>query len=151
MVFGGKVVVLGGDLCQILPVVEGGGRAQVVDAAIVNSQLWKHVRLLSLTTNLRLSWPDLSQDEQNEIAQFSKWVLDVGEGKIDGVIKDGETGEMLIKVLPDLLLMPQEDKIQCMVNTVYPDLAARFSDPHYLQSRAILTPTNEATDSINSM
>ena len=41
MVFGGKVVVLGGDLRQILPVVEGGGRAQVVDAAMVNSQLWK--------------------------------------------------------------------------------------------------------------
>jgi hypothetical protein len=63
LVFGGKVVVLGGDLRQILPVVEGGGRAQVVDAAIVNSQLWKHVRLLSLTTNMRLSRPDLSQDE----------------------------------------------------------------------------------------
>lgn len=36
------MVVLGGDLRQILPVVVGGGRAQVVDAAIVNSQLWKH-------------------------------------------------------------------------------------------------------------
>lgn len=99
---------------------------------------------------MRLSRPDLSQDEQNEIAEFSKWALDVGEGKIDGVIKDGEIGEMLIKIPPDLLLMPQEDKIQCMVNTVYPDLATRFSDPHYLQSRAILTPTNEAADSINS-
>jgi ATP-dependent DNA helicase PIF1 len=37
-----------------------------------------------------------------------------------------------------------------LVNTVYPDLTTRFSDPHYLQSRAILTPTNEAADSINS-
>ncbi|XP_066316197.1 uncharacterized protein [Miscanthus floridulus] len=41
LVFGGKVVVLGGDLRQILPVVEGGGRAEIVNAAIVNSPLWK--------------------------------------------------------------------------------------------------------------
>ncbi|CAD6245622.1 unnamed protein product [Miscanthus lutarioriparius] len=33
LVFGGKVVVLGGDLRQILPVVEGGGRAQCAPMA----------------------------------------------------------------------------------------------------------------------
>jgi hypothetical protein len=54
LLFGGKVVVLGGDLRQILPVVEGGGRAEVVNAAIVNSPLWKHVKVLSLTINMRL-------------------------------------------------------------------------------------------------
>jgi hypothetical protein len=32
--FGGKVVVLGGDLRQILPVIEGGSRPQIIDAAI---------------------------------------------------------------------------------------------------------------------
>jgi hypothetical protein len=37
--FGGKVVVLGGDLRQILPVVEGGNRAQIVNAAVINSPL----------------------------------------------------------------------------------------------------------------
>jgi hypothetical protein len=37
--------VLGGDLRQILPVVEGGDRAQVVNAAIVNSSLWKQVHV----------------------------------------------------------------------------------------------------------
>lgn len=49
LVFGGKVVVLGGDLRQILPVVEGGRRPQIVDAAVANSSLWRHVRILSLT------------------------------------------------------------------------------------------------------
>ena len=37
--FGGIVVVLGGDLRQILPVVEGGSRPQVVAATIRNSPL----------------------------------------------------------------------------------------------------------------
>jgi hypothetical protein len=31
--FGGKVIVLGGDLRQILPVIEGGSRPQIIDAA----------------------------------------------------------------------------------------------------------------------
>ena len=55
LVFGGKIVVLGGDLRQILPVVPGGDRPQIVNAAIVNSSLWKHVKILSLTTNMRLN------------------------------------------------------------------------------------------------
>jgi ATP-dependent DNA helicase PIF1 len=46
--------------------------------------------------------------------------------------------------------MTEGDKIACMVSTVYPDLCARFSDPLYLQNRAILTPTNEVADTINS-
>jgi len=53
--FGGKVVVLGGDLRQILPVIEGGTPAQVIDAAIVNSPLWSSVTVLTLTKNMRLS------------------------------------------------------------------------------------------------
>jgi hypothetical protein len=46
--------------------------------------------------------------------------------------------------------MPEGDKISCIVQTVYPDLCVRYSDPFYLKSRAILTPTNELADSINS-
>jgi hypothetical protein len=38
--------VLGGDLRQILPVVEGGSRAEIVNATIVNSPLWKIVSLV---------------------------------------------------------------------------------------------------------
>ncbi|KAG2570766.1 hypothetical protein PVAP13_7KG031309 [Panicum virgatum] len=40
--FGGKVVVLGGDPRQILPVIENGSRQQIVNAAIINSSLWSN-------------------------------------------------------------------------------------------------------------
>ncbi|XP_066316344.1 uncharacterized protein [Miscanthus floridulus] len=53
LLFGGKVVVLGGDLRKILPVIEGGTQAQVINAAIVNSPLWSCVTVLSLTKNMR--------------------------------------------------------------------------------------------------
>lgn len=91
LVFGGKAVVLGGDLLQILPVVEGGSRAEVVNAVIVNSPLWRHVMVLSLTINMRLRCPDLAREAQQEISDFSTWVLGVGEGQIPGVERSGET------------------------------------------------------------
>jgi len=50
--FGGKVIiVLGGDLRQILPVIEGGNRAEIVNAA---SHLWAFVVVLHLTENMCL-------------------------------------------------------------------------------------------------
>jgi hypothetical protein len=39
ILFGGKIIVLGGDIRQILPVVEGGTKAQIINAAIINSPL----------------------------------------------------------------------------------------------------------------
>lgn len=52
--FGGKPVVLGGDFRQILPVVPKGSRLAVINASITNSDLWKHVTLLSMNINMRL-------------------------------------------------------------------------------------------------
>jgi ATP-dependent DNA helicase PIF1 len=62
--FGGKVVVLGGDLRQTLPVIEGGTRSQIVNSAIINSSLWSHVHILHLTQNMRLLMSSLSQEER---------------------------------------------------------------------------------------
>lgn len=124
-----------------MPVVEGGSRAQVVNAAIVNSPLWKHVKVLSLTINMRLRCPDLSIDAQTEIAEFSRWVLDIGEGSVDAIRKDSETDASWVKISRELVLMPQGDKIASIVEAVYPELSTRYSERPYLQNRAILTPT----------
>lgn len=138
--FGGKVVVLGGDLRQILPVIEGGTPAQVISAAIVNSPLWSTVTVLILTKNMRLSSPGLDHQAQRELSDFSRWILDVSEGKIESVAKEGEAEPSWIKIPHDLLLMPSEDNISCIVQSIYPDLQTRYSDSSYLKERAILTP-----------
>ena len=52
--FGGKVVVLGGDFWQILPVIPKGTRQEIVHATINSSSLWNHCEVLTLTTNMRL-------------------------------------------------------------------------------------------------
>jgi hypothetical protein len=52
--FGGKIVVLGGDPKQILPVIENATRAQTINASIFRSYLWKHIKRLYLHENMRL-------------------------------------------------------------------------------------------------
>ena len=52
--FGGKVLVLGGDPKQILPVIENGSKTQIINASIISSYLWSNVKILFLTENMRL-------------------------------------------------------------------------------------------------
>jgi hypothetical protein len=65
--FGGKVVVLGGDLRQTLHVIQGGSHSEIVDSAIINSSSWSHVVVLHLTINMRLSTHNLSEKAKKSL------------------------------------------------------------------------------------
>ena len=75
---GGVTVVLSGDFRQTLPVIPRGTKADELKACLKSSVLWKHVKLLKLSTNMRahLHGDHLSQ-------QFANTVLQLGEGKLN--------------------------------------------------------------------
>ena len=52
-VFGGKVVVFGGDFRQTLPVVRKGTKAEMINACLINSPLWHKLEKLQLIENMR--------------------------------------------------------------------------------------------------
>ncbi|GAA0167400.1 hypothetical protein LIER_40367 [Lithospermum erythrorhizon] len=52
--FGGKLVVFGGDFRQVLPVVPRGTGKEQIDASIISSTIWKDIRKLKLTDNMRV-------------------------------------------------------------------------------------------------
>ena len=47
--FGGKIMIMGGDFRQVLPVVRRGTRAQIVDSCLRMSPLWPSITKLRLT------------------------------------------------------------------------------------------------------
>ena len=51
--FGGKVIVFGGDLGQILPVMRGADRAELVANSLPSWEHWSMRHELSLTVNHR--------------------------------------------------------------------------------------------------
>ncbi|PIO74529.1 hypothetical protein TELCIR_03456 [Teladorsagia circumcincta] len=48
-----KVIVIGGDFRQVIPVVEHGQREYLVDACVHKSILWKLFSIHRLTVNMR--------------------------------------------------------------------------------------------------
>jgi hypothetical protein len=55
ILFGGKVVVMGGDFRQLLPVVPQGTRGQIVDASLKRfAILWHSVKVRHLHENMRV-------------------------------------------------------------------------------------------------
>jgi hypothetical protein len=55
ILFGGKVVVMGGDFRQLLPMVPRGTRGQIVDASLKRSViLWHSVKVHHLHENMRV-------------------------------------------------------------------------------------------------
>ncbi|KAM0910046.1 hypothetical protein ACQ4PT_014417 [Festuca glaucescens] len=147
--FGGKVVVLGGDLRQILPVIEGGSRPQIIDAAITQSPLWKSVVPLVLSINMRLSVPDADSSLKESIEVFSKWVLDLGDGKLPMTRREGESESTWIQIPEDLLIRTDDNKIAAIVSSTYVDFLANYHRMEYLRERAILAPTNDFALEVN--
>ncbi|XP_061368581.1 uncharacterized protein LOC133311548 [Gastrolobium bilobum] len=135
MPFGGKVVVLGGDFRQILPVISHGSRQDIVHATINSSHLWSHCHLLTLTKNMRLN-SGSSAHNLEEIKEFSEWLLKVGDGNLG----DDVDGESIITISDELLIRESEDPLSDMVNFVYPNLLDNILDQTFFKERAILTP-----------
>ncbi|XP_076904031.1 uncharacterized protein LOC143559294 [Bidens hawaiensis] len=121
LLFGGKVVVFGGDFRQILPVVQKGSRQDIINASLCSSYIWSECNVLRLTKNPRLTMGTPSYDVE-ETRLFAKLILDIGEGNIGGP----NDGVATIDIPDDLLIKDLVD----------PD-------------RAILAPTNEIVDEIN--
>jgi hypothetical protein len=148
--FGGKTVVLGGDFRQILPVVRKGSRSSIVNASITNSNLWRHIVLLRLRTNMHLFYPSLQVDARNELDMFARWVLSIGDGTLPAERRASEREATWITIPEDLLLRVEGDKVAALVSKVYPYFLLNYRDPTYLSSRAIACPNNATVDDVNN-
>ncbi|WKY16036.1 hypothetical protein Q1695_001036 [Nippostrongylus brasiliensis] len=100
--FGGKTVVLGGDFRQVLPIIERGGDAAMVDASVKNSALWPRLRQHRLRNNMRAATSGPS---------WCQFLLSIGNGEVEE--DDGgrielptdlkSCGDLLAEVFGDLI------------------------------------------------
>ncbi|CAG2216826.1 unnamed protein product [Mytilus edulis] len=75
--FGGKVVLLGGDFRQVLPVIRHGTQAEIINSNIMQSFLWESITMFNLTINMRVR----SNAHSNNQADFENFLLRIGNGK----------------------------------------------------------------------
>jgi ATP-dependent DNA helicase PIF1 len=149
--FGWKVVVLGGDPRQILPVIENGSKSQIINASVIKSYLWKNINTIYLTENMRLKRINKNSTEYKELESFSDWMLSIGNGTIKEASHiDNDSDSVLIQIPEELLIQTTGDKIKALVDSTYPDFEKKIQQADYIKERAILATTNEIVDEINN-
>ncbi|CAL1384366.1 unnamed protein product [Linum trigynum] len=145
MNFGGISVVFGGDFRQTLPVIAKGTRADIVNSSIKRSYLWPSLKVLKLSQNMRLCTENCGPEEAIQIEEFSRWILQIGDGVGSNVF-----GETMISIPTSLSSQCEGDPIADIVNEVYGDLHLNHSEATYLVHRAILAPHHEMVSTINN-
>ena len=123
--FGGKIMVLGGDFRQVLPIVPRASRGEEIAASIKNSYLWPSFKVYKLEQNVRV--------DARQVA-FKDWLLELGEGRLPEV--DGEIEVPLQFHTPDVVEAVFGKRID-------------VSDIATLQSKVILCTTNDTTTYLN--
>ena len=71
--FRGKIMILGGDFRQVLPVIRFANRSELVAASLKSSDLWPYFKIMHLHQNMRTG---LGEEE------FSKWLIKLGNGEL---------------------------------------------------------------------
>ncbi|KAE8740530.1 hypothetical protein FOCC_FOCC013957, partial [Frankliniella occidentalis] len=118
--FGSKIIILGGDFHQILPVVPGGSRADIVDAEVTSSSLWPLFEKYTLTINQRAL----------EDLEYAEWLLKVGDGTAN------ENDSTRIHLKKDMVV----DGIHKLINHCF----GKDIDKEDAHDAAILCQTNDS-------
>lgn len=133
--FGGKIVVLGGDFRQVLPVIPRGTKDDCMNASLVRSYIWPALTKFKLEQNMRAKTDPA----------FSDYILQVG----DGVEPENEKGQVRIPNSLIITLTSTQTNLDDLINFVFPTFTASAADPLSITNSAILTPKNSAVDEIN--
>ncbi|XP_045025503.1 ATP-dependent DNA helicase pif1-like [Daphnia magna] len=150
--YGNKVLLLGGDFRQCLPVVKHGNQVKVVEATIKNCESWSTFRHLRLTENMRTTAGS---------QEYANWLIELGNGTLPTT---ANLSSDVVEIPPDFLITEeyakslnitgddQDPRINALIHHV-------FGDPKHLldqdiseevNSRAILCPKNDECLKINN-
>ncbi|KAG2457947.1 PIF1 helicase, partial [Polypterus senegalus] len=132
---GGLTVLLAGDFHQTLPVVPRGTRTDEVKASLKSSYLWPQINVVTLKINMRVHL------KRQKAEEFSALLMSIGDGTF---IQENRK----INIPTNLCLIV--NTLQSLLENVYPDLRnLHQNEVSWLRERAILTPKNDMTTTIN--
>nr|GEW92648.1 hypothetical protein [Tanacetum cinerariifolium] len=85
-----------------------GKKADIVQACINRSELWKHYKVSTLKRSMRVNEYNSDGAIDTRKQMFNQWVLAVGDGKVPARIRDGEDEPTWIEI-PKTFLIPSSD------------------------------------------
>ncbi|GJY33605.1 DNA helicase [Tanacetum coccineum] len=134
--FGGKLVLLGGDFRETLPVKKGASKIEVIASCISESVLWSSFKVFTLKDNMRFARPRINLEERILVNSFASWLLDIGDGKIGEPAKEDPENTSWVHIPPAYCLPADEQDI---INSKVMDMVPSESTIYISQDEA--TPT----------
>ncbi|XP_076946888.1 uncharacterized protein LOC143618659 [Bidens hawaiensis] len=102
---------------------------------------------------MRLQRPSLTYQEKEDIANFSAWLLAIGEGTIgtpDIDIED-DNDKKIIDIPERHLIRYDENALHNLISFIYDKDTLQNPSPESLSRKAIVCPTNETVHDINTL
>ncbi|KAL0808880.1 hypothetical protein ABMA28_012550 [Loxostege sticticalis] len=133
---GGVTMLFCGDFRQTLPVVPRGTKADEIRACLKSSSLWRHIKRVHLTDNMRVR-----TGGNTNAQEFSDLQLKIGEG----TYPEDEGQIVLSNNLCHIVHSVEE-----LIASVYGDQRQMTNcENSWLCERAVLTPRNDQAARIN--
>ncbi|XP_065321868.1 ATP-dependent DNA helicase pif1-like [Gordionus sp. m RMFG-2023] len=129
--FGGKVILLGGDFRQTLPVVPKGSKVDIIESCIKSSYLWSYFKIIHLIDNMRIS---------SDQVDYNAWLLKIGDG-LSRSNSDLPTNS--VEIPPYLL--ENDSLIKCVYGN-----SIEIADIDSLSTKIILTTKNKIALTLNN-
>lgn len=134
-------MLFSGDFRQILPVIPGGSKTQVITGCLKNSKLYEKFEKLTLSQNMRLEALRNDPDASQDALDYPGYLLEVGEARVEDTINqyDIEVPTAVNRVTT----------LQDLIEFTYSGIQDNFRDQDWLSSRIILTMRNSRLADLN--
>ncbi|XP_019246007.1 PREDICTED: uncharacterized protein LOC109225707 isoform X1 [Nicotiana attenuata] len=137
ILFGGKVVVFGGDFRQTLPVVRNGKKKDFISESLLYSTIWDELEKLQLSENMRAKTDPA----------FCDYLMRIGNGQ--------ERVNTNNKIeLPDSMIIPfttEEESLDHLFAVTFSNVHTCSSNPFLADARIVLTTKNDFVNEINDI
>ncbi|CAI9290022.1 unnamed protein product [Lactuca saligna] len=148
--FGGISVLLGGDFRQTLPVLPRSTRSEIIALTLPCSYLWGSFTVHILHTNMRVNSSERPTSCSTSTSAFTGWLLRIGNGQMGMPDNDDPRDTSWLEIPDSFLIKPGNDSLNSLINFVYGDGVLNNPTAVDLSARAIVTPTNDVADNINT-
>ncbi|GJU73233.1 DNA helicase [Tanacetum coccineum] len=100
---------------------KGASKEELIAASIAKSHLWPYFKVCTLKENLWLLRSGLKSEQQRRSEQFSKWLLDVGNGEIGEPDAENEQDSSWVTIPPEYTVTTDEAGMSELIDFIYDD------------------------------
>ncbi|GJV28508.1 DNA helicase [Tanacetum coccineum] len=129
---------------------KGASKEELIATSIAKSHLWPHFKICTLKENMRLIRSGLTTEEKRRSEQFTKWLLDMGNGEIGEPDAENEQDSSWVTIPPKYTITTDEAGMSELIDFIYDDTTLKAPTAGSLQEKAIVCPKNETADVVNA-